>query len=60
MAALDHRVASLITTSRLQLALQLVEKNPIGAVGDNFVGIRFNQTGLVQLQSVESDAILGI
>ena len=46
--------------SRLQLAFELVEEAPIGVIGDNLVGIRLDQSGVVHAQGIESDSVLGV
>src|SRR5215813_2157208 len=46
--------------SRLQLALELVEEAPVGAVGDDLLWARFDQTDLVQPQRVEAHGVLGV
>src|SRR5437764_15384737 len=46
--------------SRLQLAFQLIEEAPVGAVGEDLFRTGFDQTGLVQSQRVEAQRVLGI
>src|SRR4051812_46822275 len=46
--------------SSLQFALQLVEKAPVGALGENLLRARFDHPRLVQFQRVEADRVLGI
>src|SRR6516165_8521660 len=45
---------------RLQLAFDLVEKAPVGAVGDDLLGGRFDQSGFAQAKSVPADRVLRI
>src|SRR5215469_5950533 len=47
-------------SSRLQLAFDLVEKAPIGAVGDDLLRARFYETRLAHAQRVEPQRILGV
>ena len=44
----------------LQLLLQLVEEAPVGALGDDLLGARFDHPGLMQPEGVEADRIFGI
>src|SRR5947207_9055406 len=46
--------------SRLQLASQLVEEAPIGAVGDQLLRVRFDEADIMQAQSIEAHRVLGI
>src|SRR5215472_15805375 len=46
--------------SRLQLALELVEESPIGAVGDNLLWGFFDCAVFAQTECIEADRILGI
>src|SRR5712664_2519593 len=46
--------------SRLQLAFELVQETPIGAVGDDLLRARFDQTDLAQAQRVEAHGVLGV
>src|SRR5271167_291206 len=46
--------------SRLQLALELVEKAPIRAVGDDLLRAGVNHADLAQPQRVESHRVLGV
>jgi hypothetical protein len=46
--------------SRLQLSLELVEKTPVGAVGDDLIGCRVNHAKLVQPEAVEPQRILRV
>ena len=48
------------THSRLQLALELVQKAPIGVFGDDLLWSRFDEPHFVQPQSVKPDRVLGI
>src|SRR5947207_2760091 len=44
----------------LQLLLQLVEKAPVGPLGDNLLRARLDHPGLVQAQGVKAHRILGV
>src|SRR5215510_2017739 len=44
-------------TLSLQLLLELIEKTPVGAVGDDLLRARLDHPGLVQTQSIESNGI---
>ena len=44
----------------LQLALQFVQKAPIGVFGDELLWVGLDQTGLVQPQCIEAERVLGI
>src|SRR5262249_27443522 len=46
--------------SRLQLALELVQKTPIRAVGDDLLRSRFDQADVAQAQSIVPDRVLGV
>src|SRR5262249_35436338 len=46
--------------SRLQLAFKLVEKAPIGAVDDEFVGSGFELSELVHPQTVEAQRVFRV
>src|SRR2546423_10747671 len=46
--------------SPLQLAFELVEKTPVGVVGDDLLRARLDEAGLVQPQRVEPDSVLGV
>src|SRR5437870_1284235 len=46
--------------SRLQFAPQLVQKPPVGAVGDDLLRARFDQPDLMQPQRIEAQRVLGI
>jgi hypothetical protein len=48
------------STSRLHLALQFVQKAPIGGFGDDLLRARFDQPDLMQPQRVKSKAILSV
>src|SRR5215472_8598377 len=52
--------ASSEASSSLQLAFDLVQKAPIGGVGDNLLRGRFDKARLVEPKSVKPDRILGI
>ena len=58
----DGRVVPVpdLAISRLQLALQLLEEAPVGAVGDDLVRVRFDHPDLVHAQCVEPKRVLGI
>src|SRR5215472_86356 len=45
---------------RLQLAFELVEKAPIGSIGDDLLRARFNETRLAHPQRVEPQRVLGV
>src|SRR6516162_6225143 len=47
-------------SSSLQLALELVEEAPVGALRDDLTGRRLDHARLVQSQRVEPDRVLGI
>src|SRR6266849_321453 len=46
--------------SRLQLALELVQEAPIGAVGDDLLRARLDHAGFMQPQRVEAHGVLGV
>src|SRR6516162_980915 len=46
--------------SYLQLAFELVEKAPIGVLGDEPAGQRFDHARFMQAQRVEADGVLGV
>src|SRR6516162_1736048 len=46
--------------SRLQLAFELVQKPPVGAVGDDALGVTLDHAEFVQPQRVKTHAVLGI
>src|SRR5215471_13198811 len=52
--------ASSEASSSLQLAFDLVQKAPIGAVGDNLLRARLDEAHFLQPQCVEPDSIFGI
>src|SRR6516225_1851589 len=45
---------------RLQLAFKLVEKAPVGTIGDDLLRARFDQAHFVEAQSVPPDRVLRI
>src|SRR6516162_18741 len=53
-------IVSLTVCSRLQLAFQLIEKAPIGAVGDDFLRGRLDEPGVTHAQRVEADCVLRV
>src|SRR5262252_818001 len=53
-------MASLASRSRLQLAFELVEEAPIRALGDDLVGARLDQTGLMQTERIEPQRVFGV
>src|SRR2546422_11251310 len=48
------------SSSSLQLALELVEKAPIGPLRDDFVWAGLDHSGFAQPQRVEAQGILGV
>src|SRR5262245_24948430 len=46
--------------SRLQLALELLEEAPVGALGDDLLGIGSDHARFAQLKRVEADRVLRI
>jgi hypothetical protein len=52
--------ASLFFRSPLQLAFELVQEAPVGAVGDQLVRARLDQTRFVQPQGIESYGVFGV
>src|SRR5215472_484061 len=44
----------------LQLAFELVEEAPIGAVGNDLLRARLDEAGFVHAQSVEPEGVLGV
>src|SRR5262249_25565113 len=46
--------------SRLQLALELVQKAPIGVFGDDLLRSRFDEADFAQPQRIEADCVLGV
>jgi hypothetical protein len=46
--------------SRFQLAFDLVEKTPVGAVGDDFLRARLDQACFVHAQGIEPHRVLGV
>src|ERR1700730_1181124 len=53
-------IGTSLLRSRLQLAFELVQKAPVGAVGDDLLRARFDEAGFVQAQGVETDRVLGV
>src|SRR5262249_16317374 len=53
-------LASEILFSSLQLAFELVEKAPIGAVGDDLLWVRLDHAGFMQAQRVKPESVLVI
>src|SRR6516162_8257816 len=53
-------IARLPLGSRLELASELVQKAPVGAVGDDLLRGRFHKARLVEPKSIKPDRILGI
>src|ERR1700736_3020878 len=49
-----------LARSRLQLAFELVQEAPIGAVRDDLLRARLDEAGFVQAQGIESDRVLGV
>src|SRR6478735_6861676 len=58
----DHSVTGCATTTRscLQLTLDLIEKAPIGASGNNLLRTRLDHTSLTKPQREEPDRVLRI
>src|SRR5208282_5594203 len=46
--------------SRLQLAFELVEKAPVGALGDDLLRVGFDETQFMQPKGVVPDRVLGV
>src|SRR5262249_2273239 len=46
--------------SRLQLAFELVQKPPVGAVGDDLVRACCDKAGFAQTQGIEAHCVLGV
>ena len=55
-----HRKPPLLAASRLQLAFELVQEPPVGAVGDDLLRARLDHADLVQAQGIEADRVLGV
>src|SRR6266478_4368015 len=51
---------SLSERSRLQLAFELVQEAPIGALGDDLLRARFDEARFTHAQCIEADRVLGI
>src|SRR2546430_394480 len=47
-------------SSRLQLALELVEKAPIGALQDQLLRVRFDKADIVQAEGIEANRVLRV
>jgi hypothetical protein len=54
------RITSTLTSLCFQLFLQLFQKPPVGALGENFLRASFDHAGFVQTESVEAYGILRI
>src|SRR2546428_4335593 len=50
----------LAVKSSLQLLLQLVEKAPVGPLGDELLRARLHHTDLVEPQRIEAHGVLGV
>src|SRR5215469_12460888 len=46
--------------SRLQLAFELVQKAPVGAVGNDLLRVRLDYAGFVQPKGIEPDRVFGV
>src|SRR5262245_40532285 len=46
--------------SALQLAFELVQKAPVGPLGDDLVGARFDHAGVAQPKRIEAYRVLGV
>src|SRR4029077_17126231 len=55
-----HIIFTEVLRSRLQLALELVEEAPIGALGDDLLRARLYQPGFVQAQRIKPQRVLVI
>src|SRR6516225_4018343 len=46
--------------SRFQLAFELIQKPPVGAVGDDLLRRRFDEASFALAQSIEPDGVFGV
>src|SRR5215475_10735116 len=49
-----------LSRSRLKLAFELVQKAPIGALGDDLLRRRFDEACVALAQSIEPDRVFGV